>query len=187
MQDQNHRDPYGLTGLHIGASSGFHDRRDRQRRYPHAYGGDPIIPGSSSKGPDAHFAGAQRARIVHSERLCEIRLWCCACSARRACGGENRSARRRLQFSDAFLSNKEKLLKIGGTTEAKTENFITRSTSVANRGRPARSARRGFAFGIIPRRKRRRYRKTYRPFANACKLIQMDYLGGSGRSMGASD
>lgn len=173
-----------LTGLHIGASSGFSAIGAIDNAVIRdAYSGDPIIPGSSLK-------GKMRTLLARSEQGLYILNDCAKDSpvVLRLFGTPGDAEAKidphaaRLQFSDAFLSNKEKLLKIGGTTEAKTENFITRSTSVAN-PRTTERVVRGAEFALVwyyTAEEEAEIPEDMQTFANACKLIQMDYLGGSG-------
>ena len=78
--------------------------------------------------------------------------------------------------------NREEMMKVGGLTEVKAENTIKRSTSIANPRSNERVVR-GAKFGV------NWYYTMDRPeyliedmetLAEGCKLLSLDYLGGSG-------
>ena len=172
-----------LTGLHIGGSNGFSAIGALDNpvvRDP--YSGDPMIPGSSLK-------GKMRALLARSRAEAGAPLPDCAKDApeiRRLFGtpggrGENPRAAR-LQFSDAFLTNREALKRRGGATEIKSENTITRSTSVAN-PRSMERVVRGAEFRVVwfyTMDDEAALLDDMALLAEGCRLLSLDYLGGSG-------
>lgn len=174
-----------LTGLHIGGSSGFSAIGSLDNpvvRDPHS--GDPMIPGSSLK-------GKMRTLLARSRTESGRPLPDCSNDApeiKRLFGTPGNKQRKenpsmaRLQFCDAFLTNREQLLRRGGTTEVKPENTITRSTSIAN-PRTMERVVRGAEFAITcfyTMSDEKTLLEDMQLLAEACRLLSMDYLGGSG-------
>ena len=173
-----------LTGLHIGDNSGFSaigaiDNpviRD-------SYTGDPIIPGSSLKG--------KMRSLLSRAALSEGKYILPECKndpepIKRLFGTpgdqDETPVTAHLQFTDAFLLNREEMLRYGGLTETKPENYITRSTSIA-RPRSTERVVRGAQFGIIwfyTMECPEVLEEDMRTLADGCRLLSMDYLGGSG-------
>lgn len=173
-----------LTGLHIGDSSGFAAigaldnpvMRD-------AYTGDPMIPGSSLKGKMRTLLALSRrkARQTYLHNCADDPI-----EIGRLFGtpGTKTTNPRvaRLQFSDAFISNRERMMKLGALTEVKTENAITRSTSLAN-PRPLERVIRGAEFAVewfYSMDDASELMEDMRTFAEGLKLLSLDYLGGGG-------
>ncbi|MBO4885972.1 MAG: type III-A CRISPR-associated RAMP protein Csm3 [Clostridia bacterium] len=172
-----------LTGLHIGDSNGFSAIGALDNPVIRdAYTGDPMIPGSSLK-------GKMRTLLARSRSDRGTHLPSCDNDAeeiKRLFGtpgnkGENPRVAR-LQFSDAFLTNREQLLRRGGITEVKSENTITRSTSIAN-PRSMERVVRGAEFAVewfYTMDDEKDLMEDMKLLAEACRLLSLDYLGGSG-------
>ena len=173
-----------LTGLHIGDNSGFAPIGALDNPVVRdSYTGDPVIPGSSLKGKMRTLLS--RAALPADKYVLPsfdqdpeniLRLFGTA--------GNNRQnpEAAHLQFSDAFLVNREEMLRVGGITEIKSENAITRSTSVANPRTMERIVR-GAKFGVMwfyTMDKPENLQEDMDTLAEGCKLVSMDYLGGSG-------
>ena len=172
-----------LTGLHIGGSNGFSAIGALDNPVIRdAWKGDPMIPGSSLKGKMRTLLARSR-----SDRSCYLPE--CSADAEEikrlfgTPGGKGEKPRvARLQFSDAFLSNRDQLIRRGGITEVKSENTITRSTSIAN-PRSMERVVRGAEFGVTwfyTMDDGDELLADMALLAEACKLLSLDYLGGSG-------
>lgn len=167
-----------LTGMHIGGSSIFSAigsvdspvMRDAITQLP-------IIPGSSLKGKMRTLL----ARTIEQKIILpkpdddqnEIK---------RLFGTSSKPIQKsRLQFADAFLSNKEKFTDIA-VTEVKFENTISRTTAVANPRQIERVVRGSvFEFVLIyDIDEEGEIEADFKNMANALNLLQMDYLGGHG-------
>lgn len=167
-----------LTGMHIGGSSIFSAigsvdspvMRDAITQFP-------IIPGSSLKGKMRTLL----ARTIEQKIILpkpdddqnEIK---------RLFGTSSKPIQKsRLQFADAFLSNKEKFTDIA-VTEVKFENTISRTTAVANPRQIERVVRGSvFEFVLIyDIDEEGEIEADFKNMANALNLLQMDYLGGHG-------
>ena len=173
-----------ITGLHIGDNSGYAPIGALDNPVIRdTYSGDPFIPGSSLKGKMRSLLA--KASLPEGKFI----LPKCEDDPENICrlfgtpGNKDTNPQTaRLQFSDAFLLNREELLRIGGTTEVKSENFITRSTSVAN-PRSTERVVRGAKFGVTwfyTMENPQQLREDMQTLAEGCKLLSMDYLGGSG-------
>lgn len=174
-----------LTGLHIGDNSGYAPIGALDNPVIRdSYSGDPFIPGSSLKGKMRSLlvkASLPEGQYImpkcenDPEKIC--RLF--------GTPGNNQGTNpktARLQFSDAFLANREELLRTGGITEVKSENTITRSTSVAN-PRSMERVVRGARFGVTwfyTMENPGQLLEDMQTLSDGCKLLSMDYLGGSG-------
>ena len=174
-----------LTGLHIGGSGGFSAIGALDNPVVRdAWGGDPMIPGSSLK-------GKMRTLLARSRNESGRPLPKCEGDAReiqRLFGSPGNQSKKmnpktaRLQFSDAFLINRDALLRRGGITEVKSENTITRSTSVAN-PRTMERVVRGAEFGVLwyyTMEDESELMEDMALLAEGCRLLSLDYLGGSG-------
>ena len=172
------------TGLHIGAGGGFSAIGAMDSpviRDP--YTGYPMIPGSSLKGKmrtllakSALPAGSYVLKGCESDTEEISRLF----GTPKGKDGNPHTAR--LQFSDMFLQNAAALLAHGGITEDKAENFITRSTSIANPRHIERVVR-GAKFKVVwfyTAENPSEILTDMQTLSAACRLLQMDYLGGSG-------
>lgn len=172
-----------LTGLHIGGSSGFSAIGALDNPVIRdAYSGDPMIPGSSLK-------GKMRTLLARSRNESGSPLPKCSDDSEEirrlfgTPGGKDENPRTaRLQFSDAFLTNREQLIRRGGTTEVKSENTISRATAIAN-PRTMERVVRGAEFAVTwfyTMDDERDLLEDMKLLAEACRLLSLDYLGGSG-------
>ncbi len=170
------------TGLHIGGSGIFspigavdspviQDPLARQ----------PIVPGSSLKGKlrtllvrsDSYGKGNGIEKLPKVDEDPEniLRLFGCAKPVRRS----------RLQFSDCFVTNAEKM-SVAGLTDVKMENAIDRATSVAN-PRQIERVNPGVEFGVrivYDIMDETEMEADLTLLAKGMKLLQLDYLGGHG-------
>ena len=165
-----------LTGMHIGGTDIFSAIgavdspviRD-------SHSGLPIVPGSSLKGKlRALLAQSLNERTVSDHNSDDERIL-------RLFGSSKPIRASRLQFSDCFMTNADKLKNVG-VTEIKSENTISRADSKAN-PRQIERVIPGALFEVVI---------TYnfidaetadedlRLLAKAMKLLEVDYLGGHG-------
>ncbi len=170
------------TGMHIGGNSGFSAIGAVDSpviRDPRT--GDPIVPGSSLKGKlrtllarSYSFADGKVERLPEIDED-DVRI-------KRLFGAARpKVIPSRLQFADAFVSNKAELQNVG-LTEVKTENGINRSNAVANPRQVERVvAGTRFAvcivYNIVDSAEIAEDMET---LATGFRLLQMDYLGGHG-------
>lgn len=167
-----------VTGMHIGGSSEYSpigavdspvvsDPRT----------GQPIVPGSSLKGKMRTLLSRSidggAADEPNKDPKEVLRLF--GASAPKI-------IKSRLQFSDAFVINKDEFREIG-LTEVKFENAINRANGVANPRQIERVVR-GVKFGVcivydVPD-SAAEAEEDMKNLAKAMKLLQMDYLGGHG-------
>ena len=164
------------TGMHIGGSSTFSAIgavdspviRD-------SLTGRPIVPGSSLKGKLRTLLARSYAKAI--EKMPEfkndneviLRMF------------GSTSARSRLQFADAFVSNADRM-KAVGLTEVKFENTIDRTSSQAN-PRQIERVNAGTVFAetiVYDAADPQQMEQDLQELARAMKLLQMDYLGGHG-------
>ncbi len=165
-----------LTGMHIGGTDIFSAIgavdspviRD-------SHSGLPIVPGSSLKGKlRALLAQSLNERTVSDHNSDDERIL-------RLFGSSKPIRASRLQFSDCFMKNADKLKNVG-VTEIKSENTISRADSKAN-PRQIERVIPGALFGVVIT-----YNYTsadeadedLRLLAKAMKLLEVDYLGGHG-------
>ncbi len=168
------------TGMHIGGSSAFAAIgavdspivRDVKTNLP-------MIPGSSLKGKMRTLLAKEYNEGVvqpDDDNECITRLFG---SAKK--GNVKRS---RLLFSDMVLANQDELRKLGlqSMTEVKFENTINRATAVAN-PRQIERAVRGSVFNldiIYEMENKDDVIDDIKTLSEGFKLLQYDYLGGSG-------
>lgn len=173
------------TGLHIGTNDSFAAIgaidspvvRD-------GFTGDPIIPGSSLKGKMRTLL----ARLYNNGLLTGdpesdpdivTRLY----GATRGGGDDGKSPiPSRLSFADAFITNKEDFGDFISLTEAKSENTISRLTSVANPRQIERVVP-GVRFGLdlmYDVHCEEHLEEDFKAIAQAMRLLSADYLGGHG-------
>ena len=171
------------TGLHIGGSSAFaaigavdspviKDVRTNQ----------PMVPGSSLKGKMRTLLAKQYNDVLNckpdDDAECLTRLFGSA--------KKNHVRGSRILVSDMFLTNEEELRKSGlqSLTEVKFENTINRVTAVANPRQIERVVRgSAFALDIIYEMEKDHEDELVediRILTDGMKLLQYDYLGGSG-------
>ena len=153
------------TGMHIGGSGAFAAIgavdspvvKDVKTNLP-------MIPGSSLKGKMRSLLAKE-----FNEQITEPK-------------GDHE--RIRILFSDMVLANEQELREAGlqSMTEVKFENSISRLTAVAN-PRQIERAVRGSVFGldlIYEMENEQEFIEDMQTLAEGMKLLQYDYLGGSG-------
>lgn len=168
------------TGMHIGGSSVIaaigavdspviKDARTNQ----------PMIPGSSLKGKMRTLLAKEfntEVKKPDDDAECLLRLFGCA--------KKGKVKRSRILIADMFLLNEKELRRQGlqGMTEIKFENSISRTTAVAN-PRQIERVIRGTVFGldmIYEMEQEEELMEDMELLAEGFKLLQYDYLGGSG-------
>lgn len=171
-----------VTGLHIGGSSAFSaigavdspvimDTRTNQ----------PMIPGSSLKGKMRVLLAKQYntaiAKTADDDAECLTNLF----------GSAKSKKESRVLFTDMFLDNLDELKRAGltGATEVKFENSISRMTAVANPRQIERVVRGAqFPMQLIYEYTDKTDEETllqdFRILKEGFKLLEYDYLGGSG-------
>ena len=170
-----------VTGLHIGGSSAFSAIgavdspvvKDMQT-------GHPMIPGSSLKGKMRSLLAKQYNSFVaetpDDDAECLVSLFGSA--------KKNHVHTSRVLFSDSMMSNWEELRAKGLTsqTEIKFENSIKRTTAVANPRQIERVIRGSkFPLNILYEvNDEETVLKDFQILVDGFRLIQYDYLGGSG-------
>lgn len=165
-----------VTGMHIGGSNAFSAIgavdspviRD-------ALTGRPIVPGSSLKGKLRTLLARSFATDI--QQMPDFKDD--HPIVRRMFGST--SARSRLQFADAFVSNVEQM-KAVGLTEVKSENVIKRLTSEAmprqiERVNPGTIFAETIVYDVCDEEE---MQEDLKLLAKSMKLLQMDYLGGHG-------
>lgn len=165
-----------VTGMHIGGSSTFSAIGAVDSpviRDPLT--GRPIVPGSSLKGKlrtllARSFAGdIEKMPEFEWDEPAVLRMF------------GSTSARSRLQFADAFVSNLDHMQAVG-LTEVKTENVIKRLSSEAM-PRQIERVNAGTVFAetvVYDVVDKETLEEDLQLLAKAMKLLQMDYLGGHG-------
>lgn len=164
------------TGMHIGSSSTFSAIgavdspviRD-------ARSGQPIVPGSSLKGKLRTLLARSLAGDI--EKMPDFKDDDPV--IQRMFG--TTSARSRLQFADAFVSNMD-AMRVVGVTEVKSENVIKRLTSEAM-PRQIERVNAGTAFSeviVYDASDEAEMLEDLQLLSRGMKLLQMDYLGGHG-------
>lgn len=173
------------TGMHIGGSSAFSaigavdspvikDVRTNK----------PIVPGSSLKGKiRTLLAKKYNSEIVDNpdnDNKCITRLFG---SAKKIDGKVTPS---KVLISDMFMINEEDIRKRGvqAFTEVKFENSINRATAVAN-PRQIERVIKGLQFGVdiiyeVENGKEDEIVDDIKVLTDGFKMLQYDYLGGSG-------
>lgn len=171
-----------VTGLHIGGSSAFSaigavdspvimDTRTNQ----------PMILGSSLKGKMRALLAKQYntaiAKTADDDAECLTNLF----------GSAKSKKESRVLFTDMFLDNLDELKRAGltGATEVKFENSISRMTAVANPRQIERVVRGAqFPMQLIYEYTDKTDEETllqdFRILKEGFKLLEYDYLGGSG-------
>lgn len=170
-----------VTGMHIGGSNDFSaigaidspvikDSKTRQ----------PMIPGSSLKGKLRSLL----ARQLNATAFVKVENDDDRIKRIFGSANGNKATPSRFIFTDAFLSNSEEILNMGAdsTTEVKFENGINRQTGVANPRQIERVVR-GAEFPleiIYDAYNEEEIAEDFSLIADAMKLMQYDYIGGSG-------
>lgn len=171
-----------VTGTHIGGSSAFAAIgavdspviRDVRTNLP-------MIPGSSLKGKMRTLLAKQYNNSLVKEPSDDneaiIRLFGSSKKVKDAI------PKGRLLFSDMVMNNKEELYASGvqSLTEVKFENTINRLTAVANPRQIERAIRGSkFALDLIYEVNDDRVEEDFQVLADGFKLLEFDYIGGSG-------
>ena len=168
------------TGMHIGGNSQFAAIGAVDSSVVRDPLSDkPMIPGSSLKGKmrtllaKRYNPGDRRVASPKEDDIRILRLF-----------GPVDNHRGRLVFSDMFLCNMEELKGYGlhTPTEVKFENTINRLTGVAN-PRQIERAVRGSKYElhlIYDAEEEADVKEDFQTISEGMKLLQMDYLGGSG-------
>ncbi len=170
------------TGMHIGGSSAFAAIGAVDAPIMRDAGTNlPMIPGSSLKGKMRSLLAKEYNKTLanlpddDAERL--IRLFGSA---------KGKPQRSRVLFSDMVLANEQELRKAGlqSMTEVKFENSINRATAVANPRQIERVVR-GSVFELdliyeVEKQTPEEVMEDMETLAEGMKLLQYDYLGGSG-------
>lgn len=171
-----------VTGLHIGGSSAFSAigavdspviKDTRTNR--------PMIPGSSLKGKMRSLLAKKYnegylAKSPDDDADCLVRLFGSAKKGNVKTG--------KILFTDMFLENADELKRAGlvGQTEVKFENNISRTTAVATPRQIERVVR-GAKFPIqliYEVTSEEELVQDFRVLKDGFKLLEYDYLGGSG-------
>lgn len=170
-----------LTGMHIGGSSAFAAIGAVDSPViKDVLSGCPMIPGSSLKGKMRTLLAKEYNESVADkpDQDCE--------RIKRVFGSaeKNHIKKSRIQISDMILSNADELRNKGlnSLTEVKFENTINRATAVANPRQIERVVR-GSEFDLDIFYEVDNMDDLYEDIeliAEAFKMLQFDYLGGSG-------
>lgn len=170
-----------LTGMHIGGSSAFAAIGAVDSPViKDVLSGCPMIPGSSLKGKMRTLLAKEYNELVADkpDQDCE--------RIKRVFGSaeKNHIKKSRIQISDMILSNADELRNKGlnSLTEVKFENTINRATAVANPRQIERVVR-GSEFDLDILYEVDNMDDLYEDIeliAEAFKMLQFDYLGGSG-------
>ena len=168
------------TGMHIGGSGAFAAIgavdspvvKDVKTNLP-------MIPGSSLKGKMRSLLAKEFNEQITEPKGDHERI-----SRLFGSSEKNKIKRSRLLFSDMVLANEQELREAGlqSMTEVKFENSISRLTAVAN-PRQIERAVRGSVFGlnlIYEMENEQEFIEDMQTLAEGMKLLQYDYLGGSG-------
>ena len=175
-----------VTGMHIGGSSAFSaigavdapvikDIRTNK----------PMIPGSSLKGKMRTLLAKRYNEIIqanpNNDAECITRVFG---SAKKDDKGKVKPSK--ILISDMFVVNEDEIRNRGiqNFTEVKFENSINRATAVAN-PRQIERAVKGLQFGVdiiyeVEAGKKGEIGEDIEIIAEAMRMLQHDYLGGSG-------
>lgn len=170
------------TGMHIGGSGAFAAIGAVDSPViKDVLSGDPMIPGSSLKGKMRSLLARELNTAVVEPDGDDERITRLFGSAGK---GKSKIKRSRLLFSDMVLANRDQLQKAGlqSMTEVKFENSISRATAVAN-PRQIERAVKGSVFEldlIYELEEESEFIEDMETLAEGMKLLQYDYLGGSG-------
>ena len=171
-----------LTGMHIGASNDFAPIGAVDSvvvRDPISL--KPIIPGSSLKGKMRTLLAKANSNKSFLNDISEDSE-----EIKRLFGSSDPFISSRLQFCDLFMTDETKNRLENKTdlylTEIKFENTINRISAVANPRQLERvPAGSEFNFSLIYNLENLDEVQTdFKNISNAIKLLQMDYIGGSG-------
>lgn len=174
-----------VTGLHIGGSSAFSAIGAVDNPIiKDTVSGLPMIPGSSLKGKMRALLARQYNKTIavvpDDDDECLTDLF--------GCSQKGKAKNSRVIFNDMLMDNWEEFKEKGLTskTEIKFENSISRTTAVAN----PRQTERAFRGSSFPLKvvyelygdeiDEKIIKKDFEILAMGFKLLQLDYLGGSG-------
>ena len=173
------------TGMHIGGSSAFSALGAVDSPViKDVRNGKPMVPGSSLKGKiRTLLAKKYNEAVVNPDNDAEC--------IRRVFGSakkdkDNKVHASKIIVSDMFLMNEDEIRNRGieSFTEVKFENSINRATAVAN-PRQIERAIKGLQFGIdmiyeVDNGKEDEVIDDIKLLAEGMKMLEYDYLGGSG-------
>lgn len=173
------------TGMHIGGSSAFSAIGAVDSPViKDVSNGKPMVPGSSLKGKiRTLLAKKYNEAVVNPDNDAEC--------IRRVFGSakkdkDNKVHASKIIVSDMFLMNEDEIRNRGieSFTEVKFENSINRATAVAN-PRQIERAIKGLQFGIdmiyeVDNGKEDEVIDDIKLLAEGMKMLEYDYLGGSG-------
>lgn len=169
-----------ITGLHIGGSQAFSAIGAVDSPVVvDTLTGLPVIPGSSLKGKMRTLLAKMYNKELHDspndDADCLTDIFGKSTDNRKPC---------RLLFNDLVMSNWDELKSVGlmGKTEVKFENSINRSTGVANPRQIERVVR-GAEFDlelVYELSDIDKCTEDMKIISNGLKLLEYDYLGGSG-------
>lgn len=173
------------TGMHIGGSSAFSAiGAVDSPAIKDVRNGKPMVPGSSLKGKiRTLLAKKYNEAVVNPDNDAEC--------IRRVFGSakkdkDNKVHASKIIVSDMFLLNEDEIRNRGieSFTEVKFENSINRATAVAN-PRQIERAIKGLQFGIdmiyeVENGKEDEVIDDIKLLAEGMKMLEYDYLGGSG-------
>ena len=172
-----------VTGMHIGGSSAFSAIGAVDA--PVIRTNKPMIPGSSLKGKMRTLLAKRYNEVIqanpNNDAECITRVFG---SAKKDDKGKVKPSK--ILISDMFVVNEEEIRNRGiqNLTEVKFENSINRATAVAN-PRQIERAVKGLQFGVdiiyeAEAGKEGEIEEDIKVIAEAMRMLQYDYLGGSG-------
>ena len=170
-----------LTGMHIGGSNSYSAIGTVDSPViKDTKSGNPIIPGSSLKGKMRTLL----AKVYNQNVAKSPDEDCDDLTSLFGSSKKDNIHTRRVLFSDMIMSNWDDLKKLGlrTKTEVKFENTINRATAVANPRQIERVVRGAlFPMSIIyEMTDPETLKKDFKILKTGFKLLEADYLGGSG-------
>lgn len=170
-----------LTGMHIGGSNSYSAIGSVDSPViKDTKSGNPIIPGSSLKGKMRTLL----AKVYNTNVANSPDEDCADLTSLFGSSKQKNIRTSRVLFSDMIMSNWDDLKKLGlrTKTEVKFENTINRTTAVANPRQIERVVRGAlFPMSIIyEMTDPETLKKDFKILKTGFKLLEADYLGGSG-------
>ena len=170
-----------LTGMHIGGSNSYSAIGSVDSPViKDTKSGNPIIPGSSLKGKMRTLL----AKVYNTNVANSPDEDCADLTSLFGSSKQKNIRTSRVLFSDMIMSNWDDLKKLGlrTKTEVKFENTINRATAVANPRQIERVVRGAlFPMSIIyEMTDPETLKKDFKILKTGFKLLEADYLGGSG-------
>ena len=170
-----------ITGMHIGGSNSYSAIGSVDSPViKDTKSGNPIIPGSSLKGK----MRALLAKVYNTNVANSPDEDCADLTSLFGSSKQKNIRTSRVLFSDMIMSNWDDLKKLGlrTKTEVKFENTINRATAVANPRQIERVVRGAlFPMSIIyEMTDPETLKKDFKILKTGFKLLEADYLGGSG-------